>query len=321
MVYAATGAASRNTMSSKTSRWQALRQAWTGGGPRLPPRPEARPVHDLGMATVVKDEGRYLDEWIRFHSALGVERFFIYDNGSTDDTPRVLRPHIEAGRVSLIPWRHFDVFANTQNQAYAHAVANLGPSCRWIGFFDVDEFVFPLGGESLPEFLAPRAHVPALGVVGFFFGTSGHAVPPGGGVVENYTSALTLEAQKRFPKLLNIKCFVQPAHVAAARSAHYFELTGTDTVAFSEHGAELHHFPRDEPERLTADLIRYNHYFTRSAAEFERKRVASDVRGARARSQAEFRGRLFEVIEREAVPDATILPVAQRLTAAEGRGV
>ena len=300
-------------MSSKTSRWHALHQAWTWGGPRLPPRPPAQPIHPLGMATVVKDEGRYLDEWIRFHSALGVSRFFIYDNGSTDDTAQVLKPHIAAGRVTLIPWRHFDAFGNTQNQAYAHAVANLGPLCSWIGFFDVDEFVFPLAGESLPGFLAPRSHLPAIGVVGLFFGTSGHARPPAGGVVENYTKAMSLEGQKASPKLLNIKCFVQPDRVLGARSAHYFDLIGTDVVAYSEHGAELRHFPRDQPERLTADLIRYNHYFTRSQEEFDRKRVASDVRGSRARSQAEFRDRLFSVIESQAVPDTTIVPVVQRL--------
>jgi hypothetical protein len=300
-------------MSSKTSRWQALRQAWTGSGPRLPSRPEGRPTHDVGMATVVKDEGRYLDEWIRFHSALGVSRFFIYDNGSSDDTVQVLKPYIAAGVVMLIPWRHFDVFANTQNQAYAHAVANLGPSCRWVGFFDVDEFVFPLCGTSLPAFLAARQHLPALGVVGLFFGTSGHETAPSGGVVENYTRAMSLEGQRRVPKLLNIKCFVQPGAVAAARSAHYFDLVGTEIIAYSEHGAELCRRPREQPEKLTADLIRYNHYFTRSRAEFDRKRVATDVRGVRVGSQARLRDGLFAHIEAEAEEDHAIAPIAARI--------
>jgi len=284
----------------------ALYHALRGKGPVLPAREAVMtPPRALGMAAVVRNEAAYLPEWIEFHARLGVERFFLYDNGSTDSTAEILASYQASGLVVVIPWRAFDAFSNAQLEAYAHAIANFGPSCRWIGFFDVDEFVFPLDGNSLPNFLAPRVHLPALGVTGIFFGTSGHLEAPNGTITENYTNGVPLDVQKRFPKLLNIKCFVQPSEVFSARSAHYFNLIGTRAVAYSEHGEPLYHFPRRRPDALTCDFIRYNHYFTRSRSEFEAKRDRPTFRGRRVNSP-ETRSYLFDVIEQYAVPDTAI---------------
>jgi hypothetical protein len=294
-----------------------LRRAYFGAkgkGPFLPTSSaERQPVHAIGMATVVRNEARYLPEWIEFHTMLGVERFFIYDNGSTDDLHGALAPYVERGCVNIIPWLSFDVYANTQTQAYGHAIANLGPSCRWVGFFDVDEFVFPTEAEGLVPFLDAREHLPAIGVVGLFFGTSGHQEPPAGRVIDVYHHGVPLEVQKRFPRMLNIKSFVQPHRVELARSAHYFNLDQGSAIAYSEYGDALHHMPRGRPERLTTDLIRYNHYFTRSRSEFEAKRVRRSVRGVRFKPIEQTRTAMFELIERHAVEDHTIAPWAEKL--------
>ena len=41
----------------------------------------------------------YLAEWIEFHRLIGVERFFLYDNGSADDHEQVLAPYVDEGIV------------------------------------------------------------------------------------------------------------------------------------------------------------------------------------------------------------------------------
>ncbi|TMK71128.1 MAG: hypothetical protein E6G49_10025 [Actinobacteria bacterium] len=45
----------------------------------------------LVMALKVRDEGDVLEANLRFHHALGVAHFVLTDNGSTDDTPEILR--------------------------------------------------------------------------------------------------------------------------------------------------------------------------------------------------------------------------------------
>ena len=40
----------------------------------------------LAICAVYRNEAPYLREWIEFHRLVGVERFFLYNNRSTDTT-------------------------------------------------------------------------------------------------------------------------------------------------------------------------------------------------------------------------------------------
>ena len=51
----------------------------------------------LAACTIYRDAASYLAEWIEFHRLVGVERFFLYDNGSVDDHREVLAPYVDAG--------------------------------------------------------------------------------------------------------------------------------------------------------------------------------------------------------------------------------
>jgi hypothetical protein len=58
----------------------------------------------LVIGAIFRDEARFLDEWVAFHHARGVEHFYLYDNGSSDDVQSVLAPWLARGVVTLIPW-------------------------------------------------------------------------------------------------------------------------------------------------------------------------------------------------------------------------
>ena len=59
--------------------------------------------HDLAIAAILKDEGRYLKEWLDYHLAAGVDHFYLYDNDSTVNQAEVVKPYVEAGLVDYIP--------------------------------------------------------------------------------------------------------------------------------------------------------------------------------------------------------------------------
>ena len=56
----------------------------------------------LSVACIIKNEGPYIREWIDFHIAAGVDRFFIFDNESDDDTYNTLMTYIDSGKVIYI---------------------------------------------------------------------------------------------------------------------------------------------------------------------------------------------------------------------------
>ena len=61
-------------------------------------------MYELSACAVIKNEAKYIKEWIEFHRIVGVEHFYLYNNGSTDRIYKVLRPYIRQGIVTLVEW-------------------------------------------------------------------------------------------------------------------------------------------------------------------------------------------------------------------------
>jgi hypothetical protein len=45
----------------------------------------------IGVCAIFKDEAPYLLEWIAFHRMVGIDLLVLYDNGSTDGGPELIR--------------------------------------------------------------------------------------------------------------------------------------------------------------------------------------------------------------------------------------
>ena len=56
-----------------------------------------RAMVELAVCLCFKDSASYLAEWLAFYRAVGVDRFYLYDNGSTDDYRPIVEPYIERG--------------------------------------------------------------------------------------------------------------------------------------------------------------------------------------------------------------------------------
>jgi hypothetical protein len=140
--------------------------------------------HDLSVCAIAKNEGCYFQEWIEFHRLVGVEKFYIYDNESSDDTRKILEPYIEAGVVEYT-WFPGD---KRQLPAYKDCVRRHKYDTRWFAFIDLDEFVVPLETKTIPEFLQSLpADVSQLVIAWVLYGSSGYKTKPDGLVIENYT--------------------------------------------------------------------------------------------------------------------------------------
>lgn len=132
--------------------------------------------HRLGVLAIFKNESHLIEEWLDHCSAIGVERIFLIDNGSTDDTVAKLAPWLRDGRVELVyfPDQH------QQQRHYWNAFTHfrIQDRCDWLMIADIDEFWFCKSGERLDSYLDRQTRVDAIYVNWSMFGSSGLKAQP-----------------------------------------------------------------------------------------------------------------------------------------------
>ena len=144
-----------------------------------------QPPHYAALCCIMKNEARYLDEWIEYSRMIGVEHFYLYDHASDDNTRAVLEGYIAAGIVTLHQWE-FDGYP--QREAHTHCTHRYAHATAWLGLFDVDEFIVPRRSSSLMPLLSffDTDSLVVLRLEAAMFGTSGHTERPQGLVLEHY---------------------------------------------------------------------------------------------------------------------------------------
>lgn len=219
--------------------------------------------HYLCIAAVARDEGRYFKEWIDYHLLVGVEKFFIYDNQSTDNTYEVLKPYIDAG---IVEYQYVEG-EGIQNQVNYYAVCHARDKTKWLAVIDLDEFIMPVADKTIPEFLrrfSPRTA--QIFIRWCLYGSSGHVQRPAGLVIENY------KYRKRDNSNEANKIIVNPRMVVGCVSAHAFDVIGRSVDECDNTVA-----PSPVIPGLTQNIIRINHYRCKSWQDSQEKHSKGDV--------------------------------------------
>jgi len=245
----------------------------------------------LAVCAVFKDEAAYLREWVEFHQLMGVERFYLYNNGSDDRYIDAVQMHIDAGTVVLHEWPR----RPAQLDAYEHCLRTHGAETDWLAFIDVDEFLFSPKAKLLPDVLAQYAAYPGVGVNWVMFGSAGHVQKPAGGVLENYLRRGQLDGGLHYkhlkladgsfrPENSHVKSIVQPSKVIGCANAHFMRYAD-DARAVDENEQ-----PIDGPfsTKVSVDTLRINHYWSKSEEECRHKFSRGFADGSGARDWKEF---------------------------------
>jgi hypothetical protein len=217
----------------------------------------------------VKDEARYIPEWIEFHLMQGFEHFILYDNNSTDGSHEILRPYIDADILELrsYPAEMKQRCLNRPLGAKNYWVAETcmleqRKKSDWIHFHAVDEFTYCPDGTDLKDFLTEFDQYGGLSVCWQCYNSNGHIKRPEGLVIENYTV--------RVPDpMCHVKTFLKVGRAKqTCGSLHNWEYIGNYQSVNENHKPVVGSFC---PDDFSFKRIRNHHYVTMSREEFDIK--------------------------------------------------
>ena len=230
-------------------------------------RDHTQPRYYLAICAIAKNEGPYFKEWIEWHKKQGVEKFYIYDNESTDCTKEVLAPYVKSG---LVEYNYFPGY-KVQLSAYDNCFDRHRLDTRWIALIDLDEFIVPIKDGNIPEFLKRFEKFPAIEINWLVYGSNGEKKKKPGTMMERF------KRHSHYEHILNrhVKSIVNPRRI--------FNMIGCHEAArISGHAADSHgnpikkNFREREPQH---DIIRINHYAVRSYEEFMEKQAKGRASG------------------------------------------
>lgn len=225
------------------------------------------PRYYLAVCAIAKNEGPYFEEWIEWHRKQGVEKFYIYDNESTDGTREILAPYVEAGVVEYCYWPGY----RRQLAAYDDCLERHRLAVRWLAFIDLDEFIVPLKDETIPAFLSRFEGFPAVEINWLIYGSGGAKTKTNGTMMERFKC----HSRPEHPLNRHVKSIVNPRRVFTMIGCH--EAARISGYAADSHGNLIKkHFREREPQQ---DVIRINHYAVRSYEEFLEKQARGRASG------------------------------------------
>lgn len=240
--------------------FKAMKLKWRMKHDHTPPR------YYLAICAIAKNEGPYFQEWIEWHRKQGVEKFYIYDNESTDGTREVLEPYIASG---LVDYTYFPG-QKMQLAAYDDCFERHRLEMRWLAIIDLDEFIVPIKDRSIPEFLHRMEKYPVVEINWLVYGSGGAKKQEPGGVMERFRRHSLPEHRLN----THVKSIVDPRRVCGMIGCH--EAARLSGKAADSHGVPLTKGFRDRKPQQ--DVIRINHYAIKSYEEFLSKRARGRAR-------------------------------------------
>ncbi|MBQ3101415.1 glycosyltransferase family 92 protein [bacterium] len=241
----------------------------------------ARPCVNLSIVAIYKNEPDII-EWIEYHKLIGVQRFYLYDNESTDNSYELLAPYIQDGTVVY----HFAQGKCQQMPVYRDAIFSYKNETNWLAIIDLDEYIVPVECENLSSFLEEYKDFPALGVNWVMFDSNGYEKRPNKLVIEAYTRVQSVLDN---PVNRHIKSIVNPKKVRFVTNPHYCFYKNHE-LAVDENRNPIGSYPyigdkNAFTKNISVNKIRINHYHTKSLEDYNRKRELGFADTLRVRPQ------------------------------------
>jgi hypothetical protein len=215
-------------------------------------------VFNLTGVYWIKNEARYIPEYVEFHLMQGFDHFIFYENGSNDNLLEIIKPYGD-----LIEIRDLPETGMARNLWLSkHCCEDQKYKSKWLDFRSLDERVFCPDGRQIPDFLKDYEQYGGVAVGWEEFNSNGHKTRPEGLIIEHYTQ--TCKDAGCHVKTI---CRPEVALMFGGNPHNFNYLPGYYTVTENRLKVDFAHFPED----YHLEKIKAHHYRTLSEEEFNVK--------------------------------------------------
>lgn len=127
----------------------------------------------LSNVSIQKNESKWIVEWLSWMMIQGVDKFYIYNHESEDNTKEIYLQLSKKYDITI-----HDVYGNSCHYPMLqHYIDNCRKDCDWIMYNDTDEFMFPMEeNKTVRDVLWEHWNVEcsALAVHWMMFGSNGY---------------------------------------------------------------------------------------------------------------------------------------------------
>jgi len=231
----------------------------------------------LSIVIIIKNEALYIEEWLEYHLLVGVQKFYIYDNESTDNLVQILHPYIKAG---IVEYKYFP-YKKKQILAYNDILEKARKETFWLAAIDIDEFIVPIENETIPDFLKDFEQYAGVKINWLAYGSSGE---------KHWRKELVIDRFKKHEKTNAhlgrvVKTICNPRAVFKMDIHEPFYFNFAVVVNSSKNSQRYSYMDIEQ----IYDKIRINHYHTKSYNEYLLK-----IKKGRTCEMAPFSTKAFE---------------------------
>ena len=147
------------------------------------------------ICVIIKDEHRYLEEWINHHLNLGIDEIFLFEDYNSISHKDIIEQYGDKVHLQSIDYVIKNIVDKSmlkygnQDKLFHWFPLNYGKEFDWVLFNDVDEFL--ILKHPLHELLAEYDDKPAILLKWKFYGANGHIKKKRGKVMDRFTTFIT----------------------------------------------------------------------------------------------------------------------------------
>ncbi|MGO0272803.1 glycosyltransferase family 92 protein [Escherichia coli] len=221
-----------------------------------------------GICAIVKNEEKYILEWIAHNIIIGFDSIVIYDNESEIDVSNIISTLSHDIHIDVIKWPSIEG-VSPQLSAYNDYISRYSNHIEYTAFIDLDEFIFIKNDMKINDFLNSFSEdASAISLNQLCFGSSGHEVYARDLVTRrfNHTSPLSFEENNYFKTIAKTK------HIENIIDCHWVVLNEGNYINSEGQPLLREHDHKGKANNPSHQNIILHHYILKSKEEFAMKR-------------------------------------------------